>query len=291
MKAPLVLDIDGSVGVLPGATVLDLRDWHEALRFACSTGRLRAAVQALDARMPREHGTAFLGSGDFHHLSWPLIERQRARGPFDVVVFDNHPDNMRFPFGIHCGSWVRRVALLPYVAHVHVVGITSGDVGAAHAWENYLTPLRRAKLTYWTIGVDTGWSKRLGLIHAFRAFDDASALLDAFAAQRRTATLPVYLSIDKDVLSADVAHTNWDQGCLLDTHLFDAIESLRGRVFASDITGDVSVHRYATRWKRWLSALDDQPEIDPAQLVLWQSQQHALNLRLLDRIAAASAES
>lgn len=288
MKAPLVLDFDRSVGALPGATVIDLGDWQEAIRFGCSLRRFRKVCATIEAQLPADYGTVFLGSGDYHHLSWPLIERRAAQSPFEVVVFDNHPDNMRFPFGVHCGSWVRRVALLPCVAQVHVLGISSGDVSAAHAWENYLTPLRRKKLSYWTVGVDTGWAARLGLAHAFKAFDTPAALLDRFVDERRGSTSPVYLSIDKDVLSPDVARTNWDQGRLSDTHLYAAIDALAGRLVGSDITGDVSAYRYRAWWKRKLSALDEQPEIDAAQLAVWQAQQHALNLRLLDRISAAS---
>jgi hypothetical protein len=287
LAAPVVLDFDGSIGALPGAAVLDLRAWQEAIRFGCSLRRLRDLVAHVAPRLPADHGTVFLGSGDYHHLSWPLIERRASHAPFDVIVFDNHPDNMRFPFGVHCGSWVRRVALLPCVAHVHVLGISSGDVSAAHAWENYLTPLRRRKLTYWTVGVDTRWSARVGLADAFCSFDTPTELLERFLAHQREQTRAVYLSIDKDVLSPEVARTNWDQGRLLDTDVTMIIDALRGRLIGSDIAGDISVYRYASWWKRKLSALDEQPEIDPAQLAAWQAQQHALNLRLLERIEAA----
>ncbi|MEP7041695.1 MAG: hypothetical protein ABI843_01455 [Dokdonella sp.] len=288
MNAPLVLDFDASVGALPGAHVIDLADWQEAIRFGCSLRRLRELTREIERRLPAVYGTVFLGSGDYHHLTWPLVERRAAQGPFDVVVFDNHPDNMRFPFGVHCGSWVRKVALLPHVAHVHVLGISSADVSAAHAWENYLTPLRRGKLTYWTVGVDTRWATRLGLGAAFRPFDTPAALIERFIESRRASTRPVYLSIDKDVLSPEVARTNWDQGRLGDADLFRVIDALRGRLIGSDITGDVSAYRYRTWWKRKLSALDEQPAIDAAQLATWQAQQHALNLRLLGRIADAS---
>jgi len=269
--------------------VLPLAHWQESIRFGCSLATMRRFRTMLDELLPSAYGAVFTGSGDFHHLSWPLIARLPRDRPFQVVVLDNHPDNMRFPFGVHCGSWVRKVASLPFVAHVHVVGISSTDVSAAHAWENHLAPLRRRKLSYWTIGVDTRWAARLGLAHAFRSFDTRTALLDRFLDEQRGSTRAVYLSIDKDVLSADVARTNWDQGHLLDTDLFAAIDALRGRVLGSDITGEVSAYRYSTWWKRRLSALDDQPEIDPAQLVAWQAQQHALNLRLLERIANSHA--
>ncbi|MBS0582701.1 MAG: hypothetical protein JSS42_06310, partial [Proteobacteria bacterium] len=103
---PVILDFDRSVGELPDALTIDLADWQEAIRFGCGNRTMEALARKLDAELPRDYGTVFMGSGDFHHLSWPLIRRLRDRERFQVVVFDNHPDNMRFPFGIHCGSWV-----------------------------------------------------------------------------------------------------------------------------------------------------------------------------------------
>jgi hypothetical protein len=287
-QRPVVLDIDHSVGMLPDALVLPLDDWQEALRFGCSLATLRRFGAALDQLLPARYGTVLMGSGDFHHLSWPLIARLPVKQPFQVVVLDNHPDNMRFPFGVHCGSWVRKVALLPQVSHVHVLGITSGDIGGGHAWENYLTPLRRRKLTYWSIGVDTGWARRLGLGHAFRGFESVDGLVDAFTAFQRDQRLPSYLSIDKDAFAPEVARTNWDQGRLLLPHALALIGSLRHGLVGSDINGEVSHYRYRTWWKRRLSAMDQQPAIDPAMLAQWQAQQHALNVQLLDAIAAKS---
>jgi hypothetical protein len=285
-QRPVVLDFDHSVGPLAGRLVLPLEHWQERLRFGCSLATMRRFRSVLDELLPTGHGTVFMGSGDFHHLSWPLIARQQPPVPMQVVVLDNHPDNMRFPFGVHCGSWVRKVALLPQVSHVHVLGITSPDIGAGHAWENYWTPLLRGKLTYWSMGVDTGWARRFGLARAFRNFATPEALVDAFVEAQRAQTAPGYLSIDKDAFAPEVAQTNWDQGRLLVGHALAVIGSLRHGLVGSDINGEVSHYRYASWWKRRLSALDDQPEIDPAALAGWQAQQHALNVQLLAAIAA-----
>lgn len=286
MNRPIVLDLDGSVGALPDATVLPLRTWQERIRFGCGMRTWRAFTGELDRTLPSSLGTVFLGSGDFHHLSHALIARRDPRQMIKVVVLDNHPDNMRFPFGIHCGSWVRRVAALPWVSHVHVLGITSGDVGALHAWENYFTPLLRGKLTNWCVGVDVRWAARIGLGQRFLAFDSIAGLLDRFTEAERKDPQPTYLTIDKDVLSTDAAHTNWDQGRMSEAEMLHTIALFRQRLVGSDITGDVSTHLYATAWKRWLSAIDDQPDVSGGQLAEWQGQQHALNLRLLDAIAA-----
>lgn len=287
---PVVLDLDGAVGPLPGRLVVPLRHMHDTLRFACTMRALRSFARTLDDCLPVDHGTIFTGSGDFHHLSLPLIERAAARsGPLQVVVFDNHPDNMRFASGVHCGSWVQRVSVLPGVAHVHVVGITSADIDAAHAWQNRLRPLLSGRLTYWSSGVRTAWASRFGLEHGFRSFDSIDALLRAFIATMANSTLPVYLSIDKDVLSVDDAHTNWDQGRMREHELIGAIQVLRGRLVGSDVTGEVSRAHYRQWWKRCLSALDRQPEIPDDQLASWQATQHALNVRVLHAIDGAAA--
>jgi hypothetical protein len=289
MPSPVVLDIDQSVGELPGALVIPLADWHERLRFGCSLATLSKFRRELDRQLPATHATVLFGSGDFHHLSWPLIARQTGRGRFQVVVLDNHPDNMRFPFGVHCGSWVRRVAALDCVSHVHVMGITSSDIGRGHAWENTLMPLLRGRLTYWSIGVDVSWAHALGLGRGFRRFESADDLVAAFVAEQVRDPQPSYLSIDKDVFSESVAHTNWDQGCMQLEHALAVIESLKDGIIGSDINGDVSVHRYQSWWKRRLSAIDAQPEIDATLLDGWQAQQHRLNIRLLAAIAARAA--
>ena len=114
-------------------------------------------------------------------------------------------------------------------------------------------------------------------------------MVDAFVELQRTQAAPSYLSIDKDVFAPVVAHTNWDQGRLLTDHALELIGSLRHGLVGSDINGEVSHYRYRTWWKRRLSALDAQPDIDPAQLNDWQAQQHALNLQLLAAIARRSA--
>ena len=291
MTRPVILDIDHSVGPLPQRLVIPLERWQESMRFGCSLATMRRFAQALEETLPLDYGTVMLGSGDFHHLSWPLIRRIQTDRPFQVVVLDNHPDNMRYPFGVHCGSWVRRVAMLPQVSQVHVVGITSSDIGRAHAWENYLAPLRRRKLMYWSVGGDVRWAARIGLSHAFRNFAEMPALVDAFTQWQQREPRRTYLSIDKDVFAADVARTNWDQGCMQLDQARALIGSLRKGLVGSDINGEISHYRYASWWKRRLSAIDDQPAIDPAQLPRWQAQQHALNGELLGAIGAQLAVS
>jgi hypothetical protein len=285
---PLVLDLDGAVQGLAGGHTIRLRNWEEAVRFGCSSKTWRAFGRCLDQVLAGSYGTVLVGSGDFHHVSHLLLTHCRTPDPFDVVVLDNHPDNMRFPFGIHCGSWVSHAASLPQVRSIHVLGISSLDVAWQHAWENRLLPIMRGKLRYWTIGVDTGWARRLGLSRGFASFSDAGTLIDRFIADLPlNAPGGVYLSIDKDVFAPHVASTNWDQGVLELDHARRLIGALSGRLVGSDITGEVSIHDYQTPWKRWLSALDGQPEIPCDRLAAMQTRQRTVNLDLLDWLAQA----
>ena len=285
--SPLVLDLDGSLRAMerPGLQRIDLTDWQERIRFGCTGRDWRAFSMHLETLFPNAHGPVLMGSGDFHHVSAFLIARQRQHAGLHVLVCDNHPDNMRFPFGIHCGSWVAHVTRMPHVARVDVIGICSSDVGGAHAWENHLGLLYRGRVRYWTIGAKLGWMRALGLRDAARNFDDPASLVAALRRELSATATPLYLSIDKDVLCESVARTNWDQGCLLLDDLLSLIDTAAPRIKGSDITGEVSIHRYRTRWKRWLSALDDQPDIAPDDLMRWQRQQIEVNGVLLDALA------
>ncbi len=236
MRRSLILDFDASVVGLAEASVIPLRELQESIRFACSLRQLQALMDGIEQPLDDNSGVVLLGSGDFHHVSFALIERVARFRPVEVIVLDNHPDNMRWLGGIHCGSWVRHVARLRNVIHVHVLGITSPDISAAQLWENYFTPLLRGRLTYWSVGQKLGWMHRLRWHEAFRNFATPAELCAAFAREQRNAAHPVYLSIDKDVLSPTLVACNWDQGCFTEQHIDSILQTVQGRVIASDIT-------------------------------------------------------
>ena len=282
---PVVLDFDRSVQRLPAELRLDLAHLESDIRYGCRIADLERLQSALDEHSPRDC-IAFLGSGDFHHVTLPLIRRRAAAGPLHVVVLDNHPDNMRFVGGVHCGSWVRQVARLPFVVRVDVVGITSRDVAGPHLLGNYLLPLLRGRVRYWCVGIDTSWSARLGVRDAIRSFPSAQAMLEGFTASLDGSDAPIYLSIDKDVLGPHVVRTNWDQGVLTDEDVVSVVSRFSARIVGGDVTGEVSPIRHPAGWKRLLSVLDAQVAVDPALLPSWQAQHGVLNARLLGAIRA-----
>jgi len=281
---PRILDFDGAVLPLPNERRIPLGDWQEAIRFGCSKKLFASLNKELGDFAEAARDTVFLGSGDYHHLSHLLISRYAQLGkPLQVVLFDNHPDNMRYPFGIHCGSWVWHVSRLPFVSQIHVLGITSKDVEAAHGWENHLRNLRSGKVRYWCVGRDLGWMNSVGITQS-RSFDSTAAMLDVFSGEITRGKDPIYLTVDKDVLSPEDAHTNWDQGVMRLSELQSVIEMIQPRIIGSDVTGEVSVYQYQSRFKRLLSGLDGQTEIDGAVLARWQAEHQAINQRLLQSI-------
>ncbi|MCL2790926.1 MAG: hypothetical protein FWD79_09825 [Desulfobulbus sp.] len=290
---PVVLDFDASVLPLsPDELRIPLSDWQEDIRFGCTLRSYAQLTSHLDGLMPPEHGCVFTGSGDYHHLSLYLLKhlaRHRALAPasLDIVVCDNHPDNMRYPFGLHCGSWVRHAANLACVRHIHVIGITSADIILAHAWENYLAPFVRRKLFYWSVGRRAAWLRLLGRGGHSRSFGSDGELLAAFVPVARASGC-LYLSIDKDVLSPAVARTNWDQGVFGLEHLEAVIRGCFGKLAGVDVTGDASVYAYAGRFKRLLSRLDGQRGLD-ATPASWRDTQQTVNARLLEWLRQAMA--
>lgn len=285
---PLILDLDDSVVSPPYAyRIKPDEHWREKIRFGCTKKQFQDFWTEIKNQLLHadQLGTVMMGSGDFHHLSFGLIQHyfktKAMTSPVRLIVLDNHPDNMRFPWGIHCGSWVRHVAKLPQISHIHVVGITSKDIGTQHAWENYLTPIIRNKLTYWSVGVDVNWAKWLGLGHAFKSFEHHTELCETFCDFIQKQPEPTYLSIDKDVFSESVVLTNWDQGHFTEIEVQRIIAQCKGSLIGSDITGEVSEWLYNTKWKQWLSAVDNQQLAFGKTLSTLHDEHSALNQRLL----------
>lgn len=300
---PVFLNLDDALSAQPGlrgrdGLTVEARDLGPALRLWSRP----PALASLAARL-RDHapaGTApdlvFAGSGDFHHVTPLLIERAIAASgaaPVTVVHFDNHPDWVRFENGLHCGSWVGRAARLPGVAKVITVGVCSGDIDRPETKRADLDLVAegRVELYPWRapdggpvlrVG-DQGWPSMKAM--GERGF--ASLLAS------RIATSAVYVTIDKDVLHADDAVTNWDQGQLR----LDGLERLiravadRARLIGADVVGDWSPPRYgpdllSTLLKRGEAFLDQPRGGVPGDLARTNE---ATNLRLLSLFAEVAS--
>lgn len=282
----LILDFDRSVGApVPECVSVDLSEWQESIRFGCRLADMhRLGERVSNVLRAQAPGIVFMGSGDFHHVTWMLLERFRFSGrPIRLVVLDNHPDNMRYPFGIHCGSWVWHASRLPFVAQIDVLGITSEDVEVRHGWENHLRNLRSGRVRYWCVGRDLHWMRSFG-ISGSRSFDSVQAMFDEFLEEMSGTDMPIYFSVDKDVLCKEDAHTNWDQGVMRLTELVNLATTLRSRIVGADVTGEVSVYRYRSLFKRMLSGLDAQTEPPSDIIGEWQRQHLAINRLLVEAL-------
>lgn len=128
-------------------------------------------------------GIHFLDSGNYHYLS--KLWTDMIREPFELLVFDNHTDMQPPMFGdiLSCGGWVqaaleensllRRVTLIGPPARAFEE-VSAGSLGERLTWVSREEILGGKEL--------------------------------------QKSPLPLYISIDKDVLSCREASTNWDQG-------------------------------------------------------------------------------
>ncbi len=260
-----VLDLDGGVIAQTGLTdarrpdVVPLRDWGPRLRLACRFASFRRFEQDLGRRLGPEPALTFLGSGDFHHVSLALV--RRVTTPFNLLVVDKHPDWMRrIPF-LHCGTWLYHAARLPRIQRIYHVG---GELDFDNAFR-LLAPwdeLRRGKIVVipavrrFTKG---DWPRvrheplRAEPTEPVTA-ERAAELLRPFLAD--LGRWPLYVSLDKDVMTRDDAAVNWDSGHLrlpeVVTVLNAFLAAARGNVAGMDVVGDWSPVRLDGGLRRFL---------------------------------------
>jgi hypothetical protein len=271
-----ILDLDGSLIAQPdllarcSAAVVPVRPWAPRIRIGCSFLRFRRFEHDLSGLLDgpvddRPHLT-LLGSGDFHHVSLALLRRLTT--PFNLLVIDNHPDWMRgVPF-LHCGTWLWHAARLPFVRSIYHVG---GDVD----FDNYyrwLAPWRQLRSGRITVFPAVRRYRRRPWqrvpTYPLRSLDTSLAPLHMEELLRphraELARWPLYISLDKDVMSAQQAVVNWDSGWLQLAEVKTVLEAFwnaaGGRLAGMDIVGDWSPVRMQG-WLRRLLHLTEHPAI------------------------------
>ena len=145
-------------------------------------------------------GVHFIDSGNYHYVS--LLWLEKVEEDFALVLFDNHPDMQPPSFGdiTSCGGWVKEA----------------------------IETLPHLKRVY-MVGVDETLLEELEPLpsQVVRGLPQGEAL-------------PIYISLDKDVLSCEYARTDWSQGSMT---LVELEEHLRGlladyRIIGVDICGE-----------------------------------------------------
>ena len=150
-----------------------------------------------------------LDSGNYHHLSRVYLDL--IKEPFNLVVYDNHTDMQFSAFGniLSCGSWI------------------------ADAYET-LHNLNKIIV----VGANSKYIEEC----AFRK-DKRVVFADSISDVYLENLFPIYISIDKDVLSANEFISDWDQGGMSLAVLKKELEFLIGRfrIIGTDICGEPDI--------------------------------------------------
>ncbi len=133
-------------------------------------------------------GIHFIDSGNFHYVSEFWIEK--IIEDFILVVFDHHSDMVQPLFDdiLSCGSWIlNSIENNKYLKKVVLIGIDEKQVSLIPKHQDKVLYLKDDDLENLDV-----WKKINDLLHRY----------------------PLYISIDKDVLSKCVVQTDWDQGSM-----------------------------------------------------------------------------
>ncbi|MBF9235274.1 arginase family protein [Microvirga alba] len=298
-----ILDCDGSVTAQPfaielvasgEATVVDARDLAPKLRIVANRNSLRELQGRLDAIGLGSGDITFLGSGDFHHLTFSLL--QRVREEVTVIHFDNHPDWVRFPATVNCGSWINHALKLRHVTRIVTIGPCGKDLSLPEFKMANLDAIREGALEVYAWDAD---STRLfgrpvngpsvqtqGRYLKWRKLSDEPWSDFVAELSQRLPPTPIWITLDKDVLDSHEAITNWDQGRMDLDQVLEAIERLSvGRgILGVDVCGDYSPPRFRDPFRAFLSATD-RPSKTPC-LKEANVTNDAANRRVLKRLRA-----
>ena len=179
-------------------------------------------------------GIHFFDNGNYHYMS--KLWTDCVQEPFDLVVFDHHPDMQppRFEGILSCGGWIKEVLdHNKFVQNVTVIGVADHlveeiceDLTQANSAEilNRVTFIRESEL--YSFGKDPSSSPN-GEVYPELA-------------EGLRMTLPCHISIDKDALSTTEAATNWDQGSLTFEQLANTLQILaqNRKILGIDICGE-----------------------------------------------------
>jgi hypothetical protein len=300
-----ILDLDGSVKGQEGLvrscepSIIDLRRWGPKLRLATRWPRFHRFERWLDRRLPRrdkEPTTTFLGSGDFHHVTLALL--RRLQQPFNLLVLDKHPDWVGGMPLLHCGTWLHHAAQLPNLQHVYHLG---GDLDFDNAYR-WLAPRHQLE-TGKIVAIPACRTYRTGFWRNLPhepLLPPLGSRLTPDRLQRlcephleNLQRWPLYVTLDKDVMTATESTVNWDSGQLrleevnliLDFFQRASCNPLLGM----DVVGDWSPVSVATWLQHLMHAVEHPPLPHAAREAAATNQ--SVNLRLVATLTSEPSDS
>lgn len=193
-------------------------------------------------------GIHFFDNGNYHYMS--KIWTDRIQEPFDLVVFDHHPDMQPPRFGdiLSCGGWVKKVLEEnKFVQNVMIIGVADHLIEELQADEtaefaNYkdrVTFIPESEIREWQARSTRLSSKKPESSSREAPFSPLSSLVCSLP-KAGVLSSNIYFSIDKDVFSPAFAATNWDQGSLTFETLKSIITELAQghKILGVDICGE-----------------------------------------------------
>jgi len=251
-----ILDLDGSLIEQKdfyhdrAVKIVPLREWGPSIRICCSFSAFRRFEETCKKKClqaGQDPVISFFGSGDFHHVTLSML--RQLHDPFNVLVLDKHPDWMCGAPLMHCGTWVAHAVQLPNLQHLF-------HLGGALDLENWLyrfAPWKhlsagRVKVVPALKKLTRGRWRSVAYepLRAAPAQPLSVERLESLCAdfQSDMARFPLYISIDKDVMRASEAPTNWDSGYLELDEVRRIVTRLVGttgaKVIGMDVLGDWS---------------------------------------------------
>ena len=166
-------------------------------------------------------GLHFLDSGNYHYLTKLWLEL--IKEPFELLVFDHHTDMQRPAFGgiLSCGGWIRE-ALETNENLKHVVLVGPPKTAMEETKKELLEDGEEL------IGKVT-WIPEEEFHQNVEKPDEIQKLCGQCnvtgTETDEKEQLPLYISIDKDVLSESEGKTNWDQGNVVSDQILQFIET------------------------------------------------------------------
>ena len=192
--------------------IIDISDLH-GTNTICTYDTVKQIEKIVNNK--RKNTIYFLGNGNFHYLTFPII--QQIKESFTLIVFDHHNDAGTFPYEniTTCGSWINDVIEHnKAVTEVLIIGKTKKN-------EKEMITKHKRKIRF--------------LYETDMTQEAVQRLAKTIQTKR------IYISIDRDVLTEEQVQTNWDQGNITMDELTKAVELISKDhiVIGADICGDL----------------------------------------------------
>lgn len=194
--------------------IIDLYDLKSVSRYCdeISLDIIRTKLREFD-----DAKINFIDSGNYHYISYLLLEK--ITEPFVLVLFDHHTDMQPSSFVelMSCGCWVKKA--LDDNKYIEKVVI----IGAKKKLINSIEDKYKDKIICFS-----------------EEFIKEKYDWEGFS--KKHIKNPIYISIDKDVITPKEAKTDWDQGDLTLEELKNIYSNIckNHEILGIDICGDSS---------------------------------------------------